>query len=46
MGGDVTLESVVGPTRFVVDLPAEPAPDGAAFSRGNARRAPERVGGS
>ena len=46
-GGDVTLESVADPTVFVVDLPYEPAPAGAtAFSRENASRRPERVGGS
>ncbi len=47
MGGDVRLESEGAPTVFVVDLPGEPAPDGAlAFSRENARRQPERVSGS
>ncbi|HEU5491541.1 MAG TPA: ATP-binding protein [Gaiellaceae bacterium] len=47
MGGNVTLESVRQPTVFVVDLPAEPVPDGArAFSRENVARRTERVGGS
>ena len=47
MGGNVTLESVGQPTVFVVDLPAEPVPDGArAFSRENGARRTERVGGS
>jgi two-component system OmpR family sensor kinase len=46
LGGDVTLESVVHPTVFVVDLPGEPVPDGAvSFSRENAQRRPERVVG-
>jgi hypothetical protein len=46
MGGDVLLESEVGPTVFVVDLPGEAVPDGAApFSRENAPRLPERVSG-
>ena len=41
MGGDVLLESEVGPTVFVVDLPGEAVPDGAApFSRENAPRFP------
>ena len=47
MGGDVTLESVARPTAFVLDLPGEPVPDGAAaFSRENASWERERVGGS
>ncbi len=47
MGGNVTLESVGQPTVFVVDLPAEPVPDGArAFSRENGTRRTQRVGGS
>ena len=47
MGGNVTLESVGQPTVFVVDLPAEPVPEGARpFSRENAARRTERVGGS
>ncbi|MGH3126776.1 MAG: ATP-binding protein [Gaiellaceae bacterium] len=47
MGGNVTLESVGQPTVFVVDLAAEPVPDGARpFSRENSSRSTERVGGS
>ncbi|MCE3287087.1 MAG: integral rane sensor signal transduction histidine kinase [Gaiellaceae bacterium] len=47
MRGNVTLESVGQPTVFVVDLPAEPVPEGAkAFSRENGTRRTERVGGS
>jgi hypothetical protein len=47
MRGNVTLESVVQPTIFVVDLPPEPVPEGVkAFSRENAPRRTERVGGS
>jgi signal transduction histidine kinase len=46
MGGDVRLASVAGPTSFVVDLPGEPMPADAAFSRENVRRPPERVAGS
>jgi signal transduction histidine kinase len=46
MGGDVTLESAARPTRFVLDLPGEPVPDGAVFSRENAARRRERVPGS
>ena len=48
MGGDVRLDSEGRPTRFTLDLPAEPIPPGAprsaqAFSRENAAPAPERV---
>ena len=48
MGGDVRLDSEGLPTRFTLDLPAEPIPPGAprsaqAFSRENAAQAPERV---
>ena len=46
MGGDVTLQSVASPTAFVVDLPGEAVPDGAAFSRENAAQRRERVRGS
>jgi two-component system OmpR family sensor kinase len=47
MRGDVRLESETTPTAFVLDLPAEPVPDGAGtFSRENAARRTERVGGS
>ena len=47
MGGDVILESVAKPTVLVVDLPGEPVPDDAgAFSRENAPRQPEHVGGT
>ncbi|HJR95217.1 MAG TPA: ATP-binding protein [Gaiellaceae bacterium] len=47
MRGNVTLESVGQPTMFVVDLPAEPVPEGVkAFSRENGTRRTERVGGS
>jgi len=47
MGGNVTLESVGQPTVFVVDLPAEPVPEGVrSFSRENGARRTERVGGS
>jgi signal transduction histidine kinase len=46
MGGDVLLESEARPTVFVVDLPGEAVPEGAApFSRENAPRLPERVSG-
>jgi len=46
MGGDVLLESEARPTVFVVDLPGEAVPEGAApFSRENASRLPERVSG-
>ena len=48
MGGDVRLDSEGRPTRFTLDLPAEPIPPGAprsaqAFSRENAASAHERV---
>ena len=48
MGGDVRLDSEGQPTRFTLDLPAEPIPPGAprstqVFSRENAEPAPERV---
>jgi two-component system OmpR family sensor kinase len=48
MGGDVRLDSEGQPTRFTLDLPAEPIPPGAprstqVFSRENAAPAPERV---
>jgi nitrogen-specific signal transduction histidine kinase len=48
MGGDVRLDSEGTPTRFTLDLPAEPIPPGAprstqVFSRENAAPAPERV---
>ena len=47
MGGDVTLQPETTRTVFVVDLPGEPVPDDAVpFSRENAPRHPERVGGS
>jgi signal transduction histidine kinase len=46
MGGDVTLESVSSPTAFVLDLPGEPVPGDAPFSRENAARRRERVPGS
>jgi hypothetical protein len=47
MGGDVILESVAKPTVLVVDLPGEPVPnDVGAFSRENAPRQPEHVGGT
>jgi two-component system, OmpR family, sensor kinase len=47
MGGDVTLDSVAGPTVFVVDLPGGVVPDGTtSFSRENAPGRPQRVGGS
>ena len=45
MRGDVTLESVADPTVFVVDLPAERAPEW-PFSRENGSRRRERVGRS
>ena len=46
MGGDVRLASPSDPTRFVVDLPGEPVPDGArGFSRENATRKRAPVGG-
>jgi two-component system OmpR family sensor kinase len=48
MNGDVRLDSEAHPTRFTLDLPAEPIPAGAprsaqAFSRENAAPEPERV---
>jgi len=48
MGGDVRLDSEGKPTRFTLDLPAEPIPPGAprstqVFSRENAASAAERV---
>jgi signal transduction histidine kinase len=44
MGGDVRLASAASPTRFVVDLPGEPVPDGARpFSRENGLIGGERV---
>ncbi len=48
MGGDVRLDSAARPTRFTLELPAEPLPPGAprrahAFSRENAAQTPERV---
>jgi signal transduction histidine kinase len=47
MRGDVKLASEAAPTAFVLDLPAEPVPEGAvSFSRENDTRRAERVGGS
>jgi signal transduction histidine kinase len=45
MGGDVRLASVGNPTAFVLDLPGEPVPSDAAFSRENAQRPPAPVAG-
>ncbi len=46
MGGDVRLASLLAPTAFVVDLPGEPVPDDASFSRENADRPREPAVGS
>lgn len=47
MRGDVLLEAGAEPTAIVLDLPLAPAPgEATAFSRENASRRPERVGGS
>jgi signal transduction histidine kinase len=45
MGGDVVLASKAKPTAFVVDLPGEATPDAIVFSRENAPRSREAVGG-
>jgi signal transduction histidine kinase len=45
MGGDVRLESTESPTAFVLDLPGEPVPSDAVFSRENTQRPPAPVAG-